>query len=67
MQAELPQNPSFCNENSQNKNRSNILGMFLALCTFQAAFKYILSFDLHEDPLEEKELLYPYFRQVFCE
>lgn len=39
MQAEpVPQNPSFCNENSQNKNRSNILVMVLALHIFQGAF-----------------------------
>lgn len=50
---------------SQNKNRSNILGVILALPLFQDVFKYIILFDLHENQWEEKELLSPHFRQSF--
>lgn len=62
MQAELmPQNPSFCNKKLKN-NRSNILGLVLALPIFQGVFKYIIPFDLHENHWVKKGIIIPRFQ-----
>lgn len=66
MQAEcLPQNLSFCNQNSQNKNVSNILGVVLAFYTFRVTFNTLFHLIFLKTQDKKKELLSLYFRQGF--